>query len=195
MTEDGNSPTPRQSGFQKKSFTTRTLFTGTLRFVRNFPALIRAKRADRVSEQFAEKIMLAVTAVNECQYCTRFHTNLALDVGVGSEVVSDILESDIGAAVGVDERPALVFAQRYAETDEAPGDEAMAELVAEYGPETAADILAFIRAIYFGNLLGNTYDAVKFASRNAVERGIECVQRTASGISESLKQIRDRCPI
>ena len=88
MTEDGNSPTPRQSEFQKKSFTVRTLFTGTLRFVRNFPALIRAKRADRVSEQFAEKIMLAVTAVNECQYCTRFHTDLARDVGVDSEVIS-----------------------------------------------------------------------------------------------------------
>ncbi|WP_331456999.1 carboxymuconolactone decarboxylase family protein, partial [Haloferax profundi] len=97
--------------------------------------------------------MLAVTAVNECQYCTRFHTDLALDVGVESEVISDILESDIGAAVGADERPALVFAQRYAETDESPGEEAITELVAEYGPQTAADILAFIRAIYFGNLL------------------------------------------
>ncbi|KTG25189.1 hypothetical protein AUR66_16405, partial [Haloferax profundi] len=153
MTEGGNSDAPRQSEFQKKSFTLRTLFTGTFRFVRNFPALIRAKRADRVSEQFAEKIMLAVTAVNECQYCTRFHTDLALDVGVESEVISDILESDIGAAVGADERPALVFAQRYAETDESPGEEAITELVAEYGPQTAADILAFIRAIYFGNLL------------------------------------------
>ena len=195
MTDDRTSSAPRQSGFQKKSFTTRTLFTGTFRFVRNFPALIRAKRADRVSEQFAEKIMLAVTAVNECQYCTRFHTDLALDVGVDSEVISDILESDIGTAVGEDERPALVFAQRYAETDQDPGDEAMAELVDEYGPETTADILAFIRAIYFGNLLGNTYDAVKFASRNAVERGMKCVQRVGSEVADSLKQIRDRCPI
>ncbi len=155
--------TAGESEFRKQSFTPRTLLCGTVGFVRNIPALVRAKRADRVSTQFAEKIMLAVTAVNECRHCARFHTEVASGVGVDEEVVTEILEADVGDAVSEAERPALVFAQRYAETDEQPGTEAVSALVEEYGPETAEDIIAFVRAIYWGNMVGNTFDAVLFA--------------------------------
>jgi AhpD family alkylhydroperoxidase len=157
--------------FRKTAFSPRSLLVGTGRFVRNLPAIFAARRADRVSTQFVEKIMLATTAVTECRYCTRFHTEVARGAGVEDAVIDDILAQDVGAAVDATERPALLFAQRYAETQAEPGEEAVAALVDAYGEATAADIQAYVRAIYFANLLGNSVDAVLFAVRDAV-RGV-----------------------
>ena len=156
-------------GFRKKAFTPRTFLHGVVRSLRNGPALLRARRAGRVSEPLVEKIMLATTAVNDCQYCARFHTDRASEVGVEAEVINAILEQDIGETVDTDERAALLFAQRYAETDEDPGEKAIEVLEAEYGPEMAADIRAYVRAIYFGNLLGNSYDALRYWLRIQID--------------------------
>ncbi|MEF8785741.1 MAG: carboxymuconolactone decarboxylase family protein [Haloarculaceae archaeon] len=163
--------------------------------MQNLPRLIRAKRADRVSDQFAEKIMLAVTAVNECQYCSRYHTSLAQETGVDRETITSILESDVESAVDDGELPALLFAQRYAETKENPGRDAVAELQRTYGEETSADIQAFIRAIYFGNLLGNTYDGVRFALARRVRATRNATQRLPSRLSHWIDRLRERCPI
>ena len=181
--------------FRKKTFTVRSSIRGTVQFVQNLPRLVRAKRADRVSDRFAEKIMLAVTAVNECQYCTRYHTDLAQETGVDQATITSILESDIDSAVDADERPALLFAQRYAETDEAPGRNAVMELQRTYGEETATDILAFVRAIYFGNLLGNTYDGIRFALARRLRVARNARKRISSRISHSVDRLRERCPI
>ena len=187
--------TGRDDGFRKTTFTARSFLPGVARFVRNLPALVRAQRADRVSDAFAEKIMLAVTAVNECQYCTRYHSDLALETGVDEGTVRQILEGDVGTAVDDDELPALVFAQRYAEAAEDPDREAIADLRAAYGTETAADVLAFVRAIYFGNLLGNSYDAVRFA----VGRRVGCARRrldaVTTGVAHAAERLRERCPV
>ena len=192
--DNGGVPTSR-SEFQKKYFTPRALLRGAARFTRNIPALRRAKHADRVSDQFAEKIMLAVTSVNECQYCSRFHTDLARDVGVDEATIASILERDIDTAVEDDELPALVFAQQYAEADESPGQEAHDALVDAYGSETAVDILAFVRAIYFGNLLGNTYDATKFTVRRAVHGWTQQLRRAKSAVTAAFERVRSHCPV
>ena len=181
--------------FQKKRFTVQSFLTGTARFVRNLPNLVRAKRADRVSDQFAEKIMLAVTAVNDCQYCTRYHTDLARETGIDQSTIDDILETDVGTAVDEYERPALLFAQHYAEANERPGETARAKLRAAYGRETATDILAFIRAIYFGNLLGNSYDAVRFALARHAQKGKRTVGRVADCFRQTARRVRERCPV
>jgi AhpD family alkylhydroperoxidase len=181
MTSSTDSGTDATAGFPKKSFTPRTFLSGVRRAVWNVPALVRARRAGRVSEQFAEKIMLATTAVNECQYCTRFHRGIAREAGVDSDVIDAILEEDIDSAVDEDERVALLFAQRYAETDEDPGEEAIAEIEAEYGPEMAADVRAYVRAIYFGNLLGNSYDALKYRLSNRFDDCTEGLRHVVTG--------------
>jgi len=186
---------PADSEFQKKTFTPRSLVSGTVQFVQNLPRLVRAKRAHRVSDAFAEKIMLAVTAVNECQYCTRYHTDLAQETGVDRETITTILENDVDSAVDDDELPALQFAQRYAEANEDPGREAVAALRRTYGDAMAADVQAFVRAIYFGNLLGNTYDGVRFAAARRVEATRTATQQLASRVSYRLDRLRERCPI
>ncbi len=181
--------------FQKKTFTIRTLPIGIARFIHNIPRLVRAKRADRVSDQFAEKIMLAVTAVNECQYCTRYHTEVARETGMDQETITQLLEHDIGSAVDDDEQPALSFAQQYAETDENPGRDARNALRETSDRETVADVLAFVRAIYVGNLLGNTYDAIRFGLARHVHRGRQCLRSVSSRISRIVERLRERCPV
>lgn len=167
MTTAEQSSPGESTEFRKTAFSPCSLLVGTGRFVRNLPAIVAARRADRVSTQFVEKIMLATTAVTECRYCTRFHTEVARNAGVEDAVIDDILEQDVGAAVDATERSALLFAQRYAETEANPGEEAVDALVDAYGSATAADIQAYVTAIYFANLLGNSVDAVLYGVRDA----------------------------
>ncbi|OLZ41495.1 hypothetical protein A6E15_11085 [Natrinema saccharevitans] len=139
--------------------------------------------------------MLAVTAVNDCQYCTRYHTDLARETGVDRETITLILERDVDAAVDDTELPALLFAQQYAETDEKPGREALEALEAAYGRETAGDIVAFARAIYFGNLLGNTYDGVRFALARRAQAGRRGLRDARSRVGRAVERLRERCPV
>lgn len=181
--------------FRKKRFTPRSFLNGLGHFIKNLPRLVRAMRADRVDEQFAEKIMLAVTAVNECRYCTRFHTDMAQETGVDQATIDDILDSDIDAAVNETERPALVFAQQYAEADGDPSSEALSELRAAYGSETATDVLAFVRAIYFANLSGNTVDALLFAAGQRARRSCDQLGRGEVFARKLFNRLQNSCPI
>ena len=128
-----------------------------------------------------EKILLTVTAANECRYCARAHASSASLVGINDETIDRILSLDIEAAVSEVEQPALLFAQQYAETDGNPDPEMLAAVEAAYGPATAADVVAFTRAMHFANLLGNTVDA----SVNTIRRRID----------RRLRYARKRCPI
>lgn len=174
--------------FRKKTFTVSSFYESAMRVGRALPQLVRARRDDRVDKAFAEKIMLSTTAVNECQYCTRFHTSLAREEGIDQATIDRILESDIEAAVNDAERPALLFAQRYAEADGNPGPDARAALREAYDPETAADIRAFVHTIYFGNLLGNTYDA----ARLSISERVRAVRRY---LDSALAHLREKCPV
>ncbi len=55
---------------------------------------------------------------------------------------------------------ALLYTQHFAETSRKPDDEMTAKLFDFYGEKTAKHIILFIRIIFFGNLLGNTWDVV-----------------------------------
>ncbi len=122
----------------------------------------KASRGGRISKAFAEKVMLSVTRVNGCRYCSYGHAHAALAAGVSEAELRSLLEGELGD-FPEDEAVALTFAQHYAESSCRPDQQAWQRLVAYYGPEAAQDILAYIRMITFGNLSGNTFDA--FLSR------------------------------
>jgi len=121
--------------------------------------LRRAARTGRVSGAFAEKIMLAVTSVNGCRYCAYGHTRAALAMGVPEAEIRQILSADLGDFPD-EEAVALAFAQHYAESACQPDPGAQQRLVDYYGTETAQDIYTYLRMITFGNLYGNTFDAL-----------------------------------
>ncbi len=55
---------------------------------------------------------------------------------------------------------ALLYAQHYAETNRKPEPEMRNKLFEYYGEATTGHIVIIIRMIFFGNLYGNTWDAV-----------------------------------
>jgi AhpD family alkylhydroperoxidase len=121
--------------------------------------LRQAARSGSVGKAFAEKIMLVVTGVNGCRYCSYAHSRAALSAGVPEIELQRLLALDLGT-FPEDEVIALTFAQHFAESRCCPDPAAWERLTTYYGNETANDILAYLRMITFGNLLGNTFDAL-----------------------------------
>lgn len=143
----------------KGLYTWRALLMDLRRVVRGAPDLFSAVRDPRISRAFAEKIMLAVTAVNDCRYCSYGHARMALASGVSQREIDLLLSGDVGHT-SPQEAPALLFAQHYAESGGCPDAEAYERLVDAYGERGARHVLAYIRMITVGNLLGNTLDAL-----------------------------------
>jgi AhpD family alkylhydroperoxidase len=165
--------TRKQSYFEKRIYRPRTLIADLKEMLTHMDDLRAAARADRVDRAFAERIMLAVTEVNGCRYCSYGHTRAALHAGVTEEELQSLKIGDFDSLPD-EQRVALLFAQHYAEQGGHPDPEARERLVATYGEETASDILAYIRMITLGNLLGNTFDAIlsRFAGRPAEDSSL-----------------------
>jgi AhpD family alkylhydroperoxidase len=149
----------KRSGFGKRFYTPRTLAHDLGQVLANLGSFRDTARSGRVSRAFAEKIMLAVTAVNGCRYCAYGHSRMALKAGVSPEEIKKLLASEIGD-FPPEEAVALAFAQHWAETAGRPDPEAERHFRDTYGPQVSTDILNWMRMITVGNLLGNTWDAI-----------------------------------
>ena len=138
------------------------------------PVLLPALVRPRTSHALREKIMLAVSSVNECGYCQWGHAQLASVQGVSLEEINEILNYQSLEAATSAEAAAILFAQGYAETGGRVDPEAIAIIRTHYSEAEVAEILAYVRAITFGNLTGNTIDAlldrIRSLARGARER-------------------------
>jgi AhpD family alkylhydroperoxidase len=164
---------PQETYFDKRIYRPRTLIADLKEMIAHMDELRAAARADRVDRAFAERIMLAVTEVNGCRYCSYAHTRVALQAGVTEDELQSLKVGDF-ESLPDEQRVALLFAQHYAEQGGNPDPETRQRLVATYGEDTAQDILAYIRMITIGNLLGNTFDAIlsRFAGRPAEDSSL-----------------------
>jgi AhpD family alkylhydroperoxidase len=155
-------------GFRKRFYTPRALFRDLREIMAHMPEFKETVRSGRVSRAFAEKIMMAVTSVNGCRYCAWYHTKLALKEGIPPEEIEKILSAEIGD-LPEEEAVALAFAQHWAETAGHPDAEAERHFREYYGSQVSHDILNWMRMINFGNLAGNTWDAIlwRFGIRGA----------------------------
>jgi AhpD family alkylhydroperoxidase len=145
--------------FSRRIYTWASFKTATEDVFGHMGDLRRASRRGRVSKAFSEKIMLSVTQVNGCRYCAYGHTRAALAMGVPEAELQRIMAGELGS-FPEQEAVALAFAQHYAESACHPDPAAWQRLVDYYGAEIAQDILAYSRMITFGNLYGNTFDAL-----------------------------------
>jgi len=125
--------------------------------VRNRKKLRELKNRGLISPAFRERLMLAVTAVNGCRYCSYFHAKQALKSGVSPEEISRLLSGDVDACPE-DEATAVMYAQHWSESDAHPEPEAIQKLQQTYGVEKTEVIHLMLRMIRLGNLLGNTWD-------------------------------------
>ena len=112
-----------------------------------------------LSEQLKERIMRAVTAVNDCPMCSYAHTEMALKSGLSPEEVKLFVSGDF-PDIPDREVKAVLFAQHYADRRGKPSRSAWEELVHTYGEEQARCILAACRIIMMGNSGGIVLSSV-----------------------------------
>lgn len=124
------------------------------------PSLIKAKKSVEISDEFFERIMLAVTEVNGCALCSYEHSRLALEAGLSNEEIEMILSAG-EIEFPENEREAILFAQHYAATKGNPTKKSLMVLGATYGSEVATQIIAVIKTIMVGNAYGIAYGTLK----------------------------------
>lgn len=144
--------------FRRRTYHNPGQFWEDFKFLVKNRSWIRAvMKRNLISPAFRERLMLAVTAVNGCRYCSYVHAREALLAGVSETEVESLL-SGVVDRCPVEESAAVLYAQHWAESDANPDPEARQKLVAIYGSEVAAAIELALRMIRMGNLAGNTWD-------------------------------------
>jgi len=123
--------------------------------------LREVKNKRLLSPAFRERLMLAVTAVERCRYCSYFHSKLALKGGIPQEEIGKLLSGDVQDCPE-EEVIAILYAQHWAESNAHPDPEAVQKLQKIYGSERAEAIHLMLHMIRLGNLLGNTWDYLIF---------------------------------
>ncbi len=114
-------------------------------------------QGELITPAFRERIMLAVTSVNQCRYCSFAHSRAALSRGISHEEL-DELGCGVFAGSPPDEVPALLYAQHWAETNGSPEESLRNRMISTYGEKTVILMELAMRMVRSGNLLGNTYD-------------------------------------
>ena len=146
----------------KDSFSRRTvglgvLFRETYSLIRDRNHIKRAMRNERFTDSFRERLMLAVTAVNQCRYCSYAHSKTALTTGLSGEEVSELC-GGVYSSCPPEQVPALLYAEHWAESNGNPSEEARNKVLELFGETLLADIEVVLRMISMGNMLGNTWD-------------------------------------
>lgn len=151
--------TKHDNVYDKKIFSPALLFSDLGYLISHGRAIARAMKNPEVGREFAGKIMMVVTAINGCTYCTWFHAKQAVEGGMSEDDMRSMFDLQFEASASAHELPGLLYAQHYAETNRQPDPDMTARLIGFYGEDTARDVMLMIRVIFFGNLLGNTFDA------------------------------------
>ena len=145
-------------GFQKRTYRNlRELFSDLAFTFRKREQLKKMNAEKLLSPAFTERLMLAVTAVNGCRYCSYFHTRQALKDGMTPEEIKELL-SGTADSCPEDESLAVIYAQHWAESDTHPDPGAVKQLQQMYGNEKSVAIHLILRMVRMGNLLGNSWD-------------------------------------
>ncbi len=148
--------------FPRRTYRSPAALLADLGYMLKRRSMIRQSFRQQLSPAFRERLMLAVTAVNACRYCSYFHAGEALRSGVPAEQLAALLAGEIPADAPPEERVALLYAQHWAESNAQPDPQAALRLVETYGAEQAEAINLALRMIRMGNLLGNSGDAVLY---------------------------------
>ena len=117
-----------------------------------------AMRSELMTDAFRERLMLAVTEVNQCSYCRTFHVGQARRAGISSEEITKYLKGNIPEDIPEDQKLAVCYAQHWAESDTQPDPEFQDQMVNAYGEKGFQSISIVLRMIWMGNLMGNTAD-------------------------------------
>jgi len=144
--------------FLRRIYASPGEFFDDFRYLRENRPMIRRAMGELITPAFRERLMMVVTEVNGCRYCSYFHARNALMAGVSQEELRELLDRSIPKDTPAGELPALAYAQHWAESGAKPDQDAVRRLVEVYNPEKTAAIHIILRMIRVGNLLGNLGD-------------------------------------
>jgi AhpD family alkylhydroperoxidase len=142
----------------KKLYSVRESYWIFYHGIRTMRYMFRAKKNGEMNSKFIERIMLAVTEVNECAICSYAHTRRALETGMTSEEIQGML-TGILDHVPDEEVAGVMFAQHYADTRGNPTHDSWQRIVEIYGTSRAMGILGAIRTIMMGNTYGIAFSS------------------------------------
>ncbi len=148
----------KMAGFNRRLYRSLSEFLTDVRILitrrRDIRTLVRG---GVITSAFRERLMLTVTAVNRCRYCSYGHAQAALSQGISEEEI-EALGKGLFDGSPVEEIPAMLYAQHWAETNAEPETTARDQVVARYGDNVVEMIELALRMIRVGNLTGNTFD-------------------------------------
>ena len=148
--------------FRKRTFKNPwQMLRETFGLLASWRSIRRAMRAGDISPAFRERLMLAVTSVNDCRYCARFHGQEALKHGISQPELGKLLAGEF-AGCPPRELPAIIYAQCWAENDAEPSEAAIEELQKHYSAQEIEHIHIYLRMIRMGNMSGNTWDYILY---------------------------------
>ena len=148
--------------FSRRLYTNWGEFIFDIRFILGNRASVKRAFRELVQPDFRERLMLVVTDVNGCRYCSYGHSLAALKAGVPQEQIDELSAGLIPSGAPREEIPALLYARHWAECNTHPEPQATTRLVEIYGTEKAEAIQILLRMIRVGNLLGNQGDYILF---------------------------------
>ena len=127
-----------------------------------------------ISKNFRSNIMLAVTEVNGCIYCSYYHTKIALESGTTKKEMEGLLSGELSKAKK-EEYIALMFAQHYADANGIYSKESYKEVLNTYGESVTNGILSNIRMIMMGNAYGIAANCLKLRLTNKKVKGSKLI--------------------
>lgn len=159
MSDTSTSAAPRRA----KQYSYTELYEALVLGHRSLGAFSRQhfgrRRKQTLDPQFVERLMLAVTEVNQCAACAYAHSRLALREGMAPEEVLAFVSGD-PRFIRADEAVAIAFAQHYADAKGKVDRLAYGQVLDSYGPEKTKVILAAIQLMMIGNILGIPFSAL-----------------------------------
>ncbi len=148
--------------FPRRLYASFGEFWDDLRFIFSQRAHIKPAMRQYISPQFRERLMLMVTQVNGCRYCSYFHARQALRAGISAGELESLLVGALPGEAPAAEHLALLYAQYWAEANTHPDPEALQRVTDFYGAEKTRAIHIVLRMIRVGNLLGNLGDSLLY---------------------------------
>jgi AhpD family alkylhydroperoxidase len=145
--------------FGKRTFTMPLLLRSFGALVLYMPVRWIALVKPATSRSLREKVILGVTSVNDCRWCSWLHTGIALKQGANLAELRSLLGSGTFGTTTDPEATAILFAQHFADTRRHPTPAARLALAKRFTPYQRLEIMAWIHFIYFANLCGNSADA------------------------------------
>ena len=146
----------------KRKFSIWELYRSLIYLPRAMSKLRGNKKSKLLSNEFIERLQLAVTEVNGCAACSYQHTKMALSQGMSNEEISSFLSGE-DSFIKPEEAKAIMFVQHFADSRGFPKKYTYDAIVEEYGEKQALIILSAAQVMIAGNIYGIPFSA--FQSR------------------------------